>query len=43
MMRGDHGDWNRGEMAPPPEAEGADELAPPAEDMPEDMPPPPAE
>lgn len=39
MMRGDHGDWNRGEMAPPPEAEDADELAPPAEDMP----PPPAE
>lgn len=39
MMRGDHGDWNRGEMAPPPEAEEADELAPPAEDMP----PPPAE
>ena len=44
QMRGDHGDWNRGEMAPPPEAEGAGEMAPPPpEDMPEDMPPPPEE
>ena len=43
-MRGDRGDWNRDEMAPPPGAEGADELAPPPpEEMPDDLPPPPAE
>ena len=42
-MRGDRGDWSRGDMAPPPGAEG-DELAPPPpEDMPDDAPPPPEE